>query len=470
MAEENTPTTAKPEETLRSYQLDAVDAWFENSCRGILEMATGTGKTKTAQRCIETFMGSQDLPVVVVVAPTQTIAVQWRSTLASLKPVTTFDGTDWRAAIRDKESAMRLGIESQLVVIAIQNTAAMNKFHDIIRPVLELSSMSLLVADEVHALGAPVFQRALLPEFDCRLGLSATPSRWFDDRGTQVILRYFDGVAFVFGIHEALNWVDPRSGLTPLCPYEYDPVFVDLTDLELESYIGLTKRISELLSMGAEIDRYSKEKSSMDQELEELTFLRAQIVKSAENKANALDQILGKLGSVRDCIVYCTDRVQMHEAMEVLHAHGVIYKTFTGEEGTLPHAKFHGMSEREWILADFESGRTQVLVAMKCLDEGVDIPSARIGIILASTTNPREFIQRRGRLLRRSPGKERARIFDLVVVAEPPQEGDFLADKAAQAIFYREMKRVEEFALDAIDSTRANTKIVNMTLRMGLTS
>ena len=470
MHEAQNPSPDGPLETLRSYQLAAVDAWFENSCRGILEMATGTGKTMTAQRCIEIFMASQDLPVVVVVAPTQTIAVQWRATLKSLNPITTFDGNDWRAAIRNRESAMRLGMESQLVVIAIQNTASLPKFHEIILPVVELSTMSLLVADEVHALGAPVFQRALLSEFDCRLGLSATPSRWFDDRGTELILRYFDGVVFVFGIHEALNWVDPATGMTPLCPYEYEPFFVDLTDDELADYIGLTKRISELLNMGAEIDRYSKEKSSIDEELQDITFLRAQILKSAEGKANALDQILTRLGQIRDCLVYCTDRVQMREAMEVLHAHGLIYKSFTGEEGTLPQSKFHGLSEREWILADFESGRTQVLVAMKCLDEGVDIPSARVGIIMASTTNPREFIQRRGRLLRRSPGKERARIFDLVVVARPPQEGDLLADKAAQGIFYREMKRVEEFALDAIDSTRGNTKIVEMALKMGLTS
>jgi superfamily II DNA or RNA helicase len=224
----------------------------------------------------------------------------------------------------------------------------------------------------------------------------------------------------------------------------------------------------ELLEMGATIKRNKDEKSIEDQELESLTFARADILKKAEFKVTALEAVLGRLGAVRNCLIYCTDREQMIEAMHVLNARGLIYKVFTGEEGTLPQNKFGGISEREWILKDFQDGHTQVLVAMKCLDEGVDIPSAEIGVIMASTTNPREFIQRRGRLLRRSPGKSRARIFDLVVAPSAPEDADTPEGRAVRSIFYRELRRVEEFARDAIDSTRANATVVGQILKMGV--
>jgi superfamily II DNA or RNA helicase len=452
---------------LRPYQLDALNSWLRSGNRGILEMATGTGKTFTARHCILNFMSQQELPVVVVTAPTHSIALQWKETLQDLAPIVTFDRTDWRSALSDRRTAMSLGLSSQLVVIAIQNTASMPRFHEVIDPLIALSSGALLVADEVHALGAPYFRKALRPGFSARLGLSATPNRWFDDAGTDLLLEYFGGVVFIFGIHEALNWIDPETGQTPLCPYEYEPVFVDLSDKEFADYLTLSKKISELIQMGAEITRGSAEKSSLDEELEAATFARSDILKSAEFKSDALAGVVSRFPRLKNCLVYCTDRDQMAQATSVLNDFGLVYKLFTGEEGTFPVSKYGGKSEREWILDDFTAGRTQVLVAMKCLDEGVDIPSAQVGIIMASTTNPREFIQRRGRLLRRAEGKDRARIFDLVVAPSASSGFDSIEETAARKIFYKEMERVEEFAKDAIDSTQANAKVVQQVLRMG---
>jgi len=454
-------------DNVRSYQREAITNWKAAGSRGILEMATGTGKTFTAKLAILDFLEEGHGRVVVVTAPTQSIAVQWQATLQELDPIVTFDGPVWGELVSVGGTELSLGIRDYLVVIAIQNTASMDRFHKLIDPLLIAAADSLLVADEVHALGAPYFRRALRSAFRARLGLSATPSRWFDDDGTRFILEYFSGVAFVFGIHEALNWVDPSTGQTALCPYEYEPVFVDLTEEEFLNYEKLTVRIGELLEMGATLDPAEGEKSGLDEELAFLTFKRADILKSAENKVPALSAVLVQLPEIRDCLIYCSDRDQMAEAMEVLNSLGVIYKAFTGEEGTLPQRKFGDLSEREWILQDFVAGRTQALVAMKCLDEGVDIPSATIGIIMASTTNPREFIQRRGRLLRRHVGKERARIFDLVVAPSAPAQGGVRANELVRKIFFREMKRVEEFARDAIDSTRANTKIVAQVMKLG---
>ena len=104
---------------------------------------------------------------------------------------------------------------------------------------------------------------------------------------------------------------------------------------------------------------------------------------------------------------------------------------------------------------------------MKCLDEGVDIPSARIGIILASTTNPREFIQRRGRLLRRSKGKELAEIYDMIVAPIFDKNGQLDVIRYARKIMEKELLRADEFAKDALNAAAVSGKVLSRMLIMG---
>ena len=144
----------------------------------------------------------------------------------------------------------------------------------------------------------------------------------------------------------------------------------------------------------------------------------------------------------------------------------IVYQKITGEESNTPEARYDGMSERDWILKHFGLGVTKVLLAIKCLDEGVDVPAARFGYILASSGNPREFIQRRGRLLRPSPDKEFAEVYDFIVV---PPYGELLGDDVSEwrAIFAREIRRIEELATDALNFDEVKTILAKIYAEMG---
>jgi superfamily II DNA or RNA helicase len=191
-------------------------------------------------------------------------------------------------------------------------------------------------------------------------------------------------------------------------------------------------------------------------------------LKSATQKIGALRNILLSQQDIQGCLIYCSDRNQIEEVIPVLRELGITYRPFTGEEGTSPLKEYKGKSERDIILEEFEAGRIQVLVAMKCLDEGIDIPSAKLGIILASTTNPREFIQRRGRLLRRSPGKKQAKIYDLVVSPTSSLDQGNLYEHVVKKITYKELVRVEAFSEDAINSNHASAQILEQLINVGV--
>lgn len=457
--ERYTSSAKKQKKVARPYQKEAIGAWIASNYRGILEMATGTGKTFTARECINFWKKEKTTSVILIVAPTQTIGAQWREVLSDLEPITTFDTTPWRELLRDATSQLSLGVKDHIVVISIQNTASSDEFIEKFSKIIAISSHHLLIADEMHGLGAPIFRKALNPAFEARLGLTATPNRWFDDEGTLLLSDFFNGVVFTFGIHEALNWTDPETGLTPLCPYEYHPQFVDLDDLEIEEYLELTRKI--IIESSKESDSQSSER------LEQLQFKRASILKTAKGKFLSLLNVLKSLPTISGCLVYCSDREQMNEVIEIVSKRGILYRTFTGEEGVIPKKEYKGLSERDWILQSFESGSIQMLIAMKCLDEGVDIPSAKLGIILASTSNPREFIQRRGRLLRRALGKERAIIYDMVVAPIFSQSANPEVANAARKIMTKELKRMDEFSEDSLNADEVSGRVLSRMIEMG---
>ena len=439
---------------LREYQEAAVIAWRNSKYQGVLEMATGTGKTLTASKCIDEIIEKSSSSVVLVVAPLLFLATQWSKELALLEPIMVNGGTDWRSELRAAKSDMKLGLRKSLLLIAVQNTASTDEFIMLLDPLLQSASDRLIVVDEVHGVGAEQFSRLMTSSFEHRLGLSATPNRWFDDEGTSRIMDYFGGVIYTFGIHEALNWTDPISGLTPLCPYDYFPTFVELTDDEAEEYEAISDQIRTASPKG--------NASEPSDYLKMLLIKRSRIVKKAENKISTLRTILKKFNDYSGTLIYCSDNAQLEEAAEILSELGITYRRFSGEEGAFPKKELGGKSERDVIMNDFESGSIDVLLAMKCLDEGVDIPSAKRGIILASSTNPREFIQRRGRLLRRSPGKLKSEIYDVLVVPTSNTVGD----SAEMNMLIKELKRVEEFASDALNEIEIRDIIMEKTWKI----
>ena len=417
---------------LRSYQNDALESWISAGRKGMLEMATGTGKTRTAKACISSSADLGKLLTVVVV-PYQHIGDQWSKELSEFSPVTV--GGDWRTKLEKIKHEVVLGRRSSLTLIAVKNTASKEDFVKVVGEMAANFDNTLFVGDEVHWLGAPEFKPSLLEVANFRLGLSATPRRYFDEEGTDFLIEYFNGTVYELSIRKALEIRD-EEGNAILCPYEYYPEFVELSGDELAKYRELTAKIGKLKAVKEKVDAI---------QLEYLYNQRSSIVKSAESKVPATRKLLEELPKpLNQCLIYCADFEQLHFVAEILHEMKIDSQQITGSEGTAPSDDFGGISEREYIIQKFAQGHIGVLLAIKCLDEGVDIPSAKMGIILASSGNTKEFIQRRGRLMRPFLGKEVAKIYDLCVL--PEDVNDPVNGLALVAV---ELKRILEFAEDA---------------------
>lgn len=424
----------------RQYQVAAVDAWTKAGRVGILEMATGTGKTFTSKLCVESAMEEGKL-MTVVIAPYQHISDQWVEELGEFDPIQIGASGGWRSELQSIELNCNLGLIDNLVIVVVKNTAASQDFISATNGLTKFFDNYLLVGDEVHWLGAPSLQNALNPEANFRLGLSATPDRHFDDEGTSALRQYFgEESVYTFDLKSALEWENEDGTVGVLAPYYYFPVFVELTPEEDEKYSKMTRMLGILQA--------KKVKTAKDyQDIESLRIRRADIAKSAENKLPALQNLLVELGSdLQQCLIYCATFNQMDAAMAIARQTGIDTSSrITGLEAASKSEYFKGRSQREHILSSFAAGRHGVLFAIDCLDEGVDVPSAETGIILASSGNPKEFIQRRGRLMRRSPetGKESAKIYDMVVLQAK--------NNTPENLRRIELQRVGEFAELAIN-------------------
>ena len=271
--------------------------------------------------------------------------------------------------------------------------------------------------------------------YNFRLGLSATPRHEFDEEGTDLVFDYFGGVVFTFDLNSALTNFGP-DGKTFLAPYDYYPKKVGLTNRKLGEFYELSKKIKELYHMN------KKEESAAYQALK---FKRANIIKNAQSKYDCLREILRQYTELDHLIVFCSPQ-QIDNVLDILKEEGVSpVHRFTNQEGTKKSKQFGGISQREYLVNKFDEGYFKSLVAIKCLDEGVDIPSATTVIIMASSTNPGEYVQRRGRVLRRSEGKDKAVIYDMVVI-----EYDSVGTPIDDIVRYEKI-RVDDF-IDSSDN------------------
>jgi superfamily II DNA or RNA helicase len=418
---------------LRGYQLEAVEAWEKAGFCGILEMATGTGKTKTAKACIELVAQKSNLLTIIVV-PYMHIGDQWANELKVHNPIVVTG--DWRRKISELNMQASMGRLNQTVLIAVKNTASSRDFIQMVSELAENYEKCLFVGDEVHWLGAYTYQDSMLSSAEYRLGLSATPNRYFDDEGTDALLKYFKGVVYELPISKALQIKD-ENNQPILTPYIYKPIVVNLTEEEHEKYKEFTQKIARVKNSD---DLLDKQKI-----LENLYIGRSNVVKSASEKIPKLHEIIGNLEKpINQTLVYCANFEQLQEAAKVLNRFDLHPQQITGEESSSATQKFNQKSERQHIIDNFADGYLDVLLAIECLDEGVDIPSARVGIILASSGNVKEFIQRRGRLMRPFPGKSVAEIYDLCVLptSEPEVAG-------GRRLIEVELDRIIEFGEDA---------------------
>jgi len=445
------------------HQKNAVNAWLENNMRGIFEMATGTGKTFTALGCLEQVLKIGQRLLVIITCPYQHLVQQWKREIdkfgidSDALLIADSSNPSWKDKLPDTMVDLDLGHKNRAIVLTTHSTFSSDTFVKIIQNGKGNFDI-FLIGDEVHGIGAVKRKTGLIEEYTLRLGLSATPKRWFDTTGTNTIYAYFGDIVYKFSLKQAINTINPSTEQTYLTPYRYIPRFVSLNNEELEEYLNKTRAIAM---------RYSRVKSDdkKDKIMENLLFKRADIIKNAIRKYEILENLLDKIGqSIEYTIIYCTPQ-QIDKVMDIINKRGIIAHRFTMEEGTVPQRKYDGLSQRDYILKKFAEKEYQVLVAMRCLDEGVDVPQARTAILMASSGNPREYIQRIGRVLRRYPGKNEAIIYDIVVIPSfsdlPPELKDI-----ERKIFEKEIKRYEEIAQIAINNAEALKVIYDIKERL----
>ncbi|MGD9702857.1 MAG: DEAD/DEAH box helicase family protein [Ilumatobacteraceae bacterium] len=429
--------------TLKPHQSAGLAAWRANNRNGILAFATGAGKTFTALDAIhESLVVYGEVPLVVV--PDKTLFGQWYAELVAVaeplgaKILRAGDGHDeWRNVLRDWTTPDA----NRRLVLATMQTARTDNF----RSQLARGGRLLLVADEVHRLGSPS-NRALLDEtlFGARLGLSATPERAGDPVGTEAILTFFGGV------------LNPRYTLADavrdcvLTHYFYRPHVVSLTEEEIVEWRRISRKIAQLRArLGDD--------AAGDAQLERLYFQRADIVKKASAKTALAAEVIGEsYERGQRWIVYCDDQEQLDGVVASLGAAGHTAMPF--------HSAMEGDRAETLRWLDRRGG---IVVAIKCLDEGVDIPSVTHALILASSKNPREFVQRRGRVLRTAPGKALAFVHDAIVVAPRPHPDSDLDDHEPDPVTAGELARAIEFAQSA-DNPAAASDLIGIAIDAGL--
>lgn len=430
--------------TLRDYQIEAIDAWFTHDCRGLLEMATGTGKTITALAASARLYDREKRLAVIIAAPYQHLVDQWHEEAQAFgyRPVLAYQSkVQWVDELNGQVMEFNGGYRNFISVITTHTTFISPEFQS---GLSRLSGPALLIADEAHHLGAEHSRRSYPEHVPFRLALSATPDRWFDDVGTDALRAYFGKTVFAFPLEKAIG--------VSLTPYYYYPHLVPLTDEELERYEELSAKIARLMN---------REDDEGQQVLKLLLIRRAELLNKAANKLDMLSKLVDAQDHIEHTLFYCAPG-QIDEVMRLLGwEKGLFVHRFTAEEDP---------PERQQLLADFASGNLQALVAMKCLDEGVDVPSTRTAFILASSSNPREFIQRRGRILRKAPDKEFSVIHDLMVVPPKAWAGsqDPLSFEAERRIIRRELNRFKEFAAPAMNKHQALDVVWDMARRYGL--
>ena len=415
-----------------AHQGRAIQAWEAADRRGILEMATGSGKTITAMICAARLQDAvSDSLLVVVAAPYRPLIQQWceEVRLFGVDPVdlTTAGGSRPRAqAIGQAGRSLRTGMSRTEVLVVSNDILCTDEFN---RRLAAAPGEKLLVADECHNLGADSFTTSPPEYFSYRLGLSATPERQYDDEGTQALQAYFGKTCFTFTLEQAIGKC--------LTEYDYHVHLIELNPSEMENWSELTRQI------GTQAWRLEAGKESSY--LDNLLRQRRLVLETASGKIKTFASLIDAQNprDLRHALVYATDKdpEQLKTVNSLLANRRLLFHQLTQEETT-------SRRKTNSILSSFQEGIIQILTAKRVLDEGVNIPQIKQAYLLASTTVRRQWIQRRGRLLRncKAIDKTHAIIHDLVVVPPLATAVGSQLDSDSRRVVRSELDRVWEFA------------------------
>jgi len=428
------------------HQVEAIQAWVNNDFRGVFSMATGSGKTLAALYASTLAPRST---ITIVIVPTIAILHQWAQ-----RDIPKFDKSarviicsggapEWRKLLLlELAEARRLGKnycpDSRLYVIAVIDTAATSGF---IRLFDGIPPENLqVICDEVHHMGAPTYQNCMRLPCKRRLGLSATPERDWDPVGTNKIMEYFGQIVYEYGIKSAT-----RDG--HLCHYRYHPFFAFLDQEEFERFFVLTRKINmEMKKLEAQARNKRDEEERRErlilgttQKLQMLLLKRARIKKKAKDKVRVFREVLASTPT-RPLIVFCEDHEQVEKIKEVLKEEVSNFAIYTSRMTS---------SQRKRALNGLRNGEVDVLLAIRCLDEGLDVPDCEGCILVASSSSTRQFVQRRGRVLRRASPDKVAIIDDIIVL--PADVRNMEQKSVAKTLIQQELNRVSRL-IEASDN------------------
>lgn len=442
----------------RDYQKSAYENWVKNNNSGVFAMATGTGKTITSMNCVLNEFQKTKTYKAIILVPTLVLVEQWKNeaknfnftniiTVSSKNP-------NWKQSLTELKTKDSFGISTSYILIATYKSFTSDKFQDFVK---DLNTDEIFIADEAHNIGAVNVKSKLFQlKIAKRIGLSATPRRAYDPEGTKEIEAFFhdsEPYTYNFPMERAIEE-------NILCKYYYFPTLVSLQEDEMKEYNEISLRIARLFQKVAQDE-------SVKKQYENLLMLRKAIIHKAKNKFDAFKNIVNDIikseTGLKYTLVYAPegyhsdDEFIEEEFPEVESESRIIdfYSNIVRSISPNTHiAQYTSESEdKENLLRSFENGMIDVLLSMKCLDEGVDIPRTEQAIFCSSTGNPRQFIQRRGRILRKHPNKKFAKIFDLVVI--PMVASGSPNFESERKLVQKELERVVHFAYMAINKYEA---------------
>jgi superfamily II DNA or RNA helicase len=398
------------------------------------------------------------------VCPYQHLVEQWVEDIEKfgMNPIVCYSASrqkDWKSRLKTAVSGFNLGVTDHFCVVSTNATFSSDYVQS---QVAALKGNTLLVVDEAHNFGAENLSKALLPNMKYRLALSATIDRYGDEEGTQKLYSYFGEKCIEYTLKEAID-----NGM--LTPYYYHPVVVSFSESELEDYLELTRQIVNAISKGKD------NKSSLSEYAKMLLIKRARLVAATNEKIIRLREEIAPYVKDTHVLVYCgattmkdvdykenqppvDDVRQIDITVDLLgNELGMRISKFTSEETA---------DEKENIKKEFADGKhLQALIAIRCLDEGVNIPSIKTAFIMASSTNPKEYVQRRGRVLRTYKGKDFAKIYDFIALPIPIDSLSSYPTEivnSVKSLAIREIVRMKDFASISENPSDADSLIAKI--------
>ena len=428
----NISTKIVEKKELREHQKMALDAWKNNNFKGILAMATGSGKTITALFASEMAPKST---ITIICAPTVPLIQQWESEIKkfddlALVVIAGTEKSNWKELLGPKLAPYRLesnldNIKNRTYVLCTNKTASNKNFVNLWEGIQPKNIQ--LIADEVHHLGAENLQNIFNINSSRRLALSATPERQWDEQGNKVIFNYFTKTIFEYDLQQAIN-----DGY--LAHYTYHPLFAEMNQNEFQEYYELTQEMKQEMAIHKQKERKIGRRLPLPVFLKIILEKRALIKKKTADKVNVFETWCDSFKQ-NQVLLFCEDTEQMNDLIEVLNHTGKKYAKYKSDMQD---------SQKIQSLNFFKEGRIELLLAIRCLDEGLDVPDCSACIIISSSTSVREFVQRRGRVLRATSKLKIAKIFDIIVI--PPSNYSLEQEDAAQSMINSEMNRLKIMA------------------------